>query len=329
MKEFIFAVIGILVISYILDKRPPIPTKNGIEIIKDVKYDNYFINKEYSKEVQKIINILKSMNPLQTPVIWTYVEIFNNYKDIQLMYDTKRIPEYFKQCIDKLQENSPSLIVLTPQNISYYLPDFPIKMIKDSKIPFRKRVDILFSFILYEYGGICVSPGTIVYKTELLIDRLFNHDIVTVGSSPRIINGINYKLSPNTYIIGSKPKSNIISEYKRLLLMSVKNNHLYNLINKESYDILSELLHKNKVIHYHFGPEFDGTYNNNQSLLELNDYLGTEKINFMDPSNTFAICVPYEKLFLQEYGWFLRLSKEQFNQSNLEIKRLLKEINLK
>ena len=58
-------------------------------------------------------------------------------------------------------------------------------------------------------------------------------------------------------------------------------------------------------------------------------FIAREKINFMDPSNTFAICVPYEKLFLQEYGWFLRLSKEQFNQSNLEIKRLLKEINLK
>ena len=328
MKEFILAVIGILVISYILDKRPPIPTKDGIEIIRDVNYNNYLINKEHSKEVEKLINILKSINPLKTSVIWTYTEIFNDYKDIPLLYDTKRIPIYFKKCIDKLQENSPNLIVLTPLNILYYLPDFPIKMIKNTKIPFRKRVDILFSYILYEYGGICVSPGTIVYKMKTLINSLLNNDLITVGSSPRIINGVNYKKSPNTYIIGSKPKSNIISEYKRLLLISVKNNHLYDMINKESYDILSDLLKTNKVIHYHYGPEFDGTYSNNQRLLDINDYLGTHKINFMNPSNIFAVCVPYEKLLLRNYEWFLRMSEEQFNQSNLEVKRLLKETKL-
>lgn len=328
MKELILAIIGILVICYMLDKRPPIPTKDGVEIIRDVNYKNYVIDKDHSKQVEKIINILKTINPLKTNVIWTYVEIFNDYKDIPLLYDTKQISVYFKKCVDKLQENSPNLIVLTPLNIKYYLPTFPIKMVKDSKIPFRKRVDILFSFILYEYGGLCVSPGTILYNSKLLSEKLYNHDLVTVGSSPRIINGVNYNKSPNTYIIGSKPRTIFISEYKRLLLMTVKNNHLYSVINKESYDILSELLEKNNILHYHFGPEFDGTYNTNQRLLELNDYLGTEKINFLSPSNIFAVSVPYEKLMLKNYEWFLRLSEQQFNESNLEIKKLLYEFRL-
>ena len=208
------------------------------------------------------------------------------------------------------------------------LPDFPIKMDHNSRIPLRKRIDLIFSFILYEYGGICVSPGTIIYKTEPLVNKLFNHDIITVGSSPRLINNIDYSREPNTYILASKPRTPFISEYKRLLLMTVMNNDLYRLINQESYDILKKVLKENKVNQYHFGPKYDGTYNNNHRLLDISDYLGNEKINFLEPKKLFAVSVPYDILYLREnYHWYLRLSEYQFNRSKLEINRLLKLVS--
>ena len=242
MKELILLVIGVLIIAYILDKKPPLPTKEGIEIIRDVRYSNHVINEEYTKHVEKLIKILKELNPLKHPVVWTYIEVQDENKGIQLLNKKYSIPVYFERCIEKLKENSPNLVVLTPYNINIYLPDFPIKMDHNSRIPLRKRIDLIFSFILYEYGGICVSPGTIIYKTEPLVNKLFNHDIITVGSSPRLINNIDYSREPNTYILASKPRTPFISEYKRLLLMTVMNNDLYRLINQESYDILKKVL---------------------------------------------------------------------------------------
>jgi len=328
MKELILLVIGVLIIAYILDKKPPLPTKEGIEIIRDVRYSNHVINEEYTKHVEKLIKILKELNPLKHPVVWTYIEVQDENKGIQLLNKKYSIPVYFERCIEKLKENSPNLVVLTPYNINIYLPDFPIKMDHNSRIPLRKRIDLIFSFILYEYGGICVSPGTIIYKTEPLVNKLFNHDIITVGSSPRLINNIDYSREPNTYILASKPRTPFISEYKRLLLMTVMNNDLYRLINQESYDILKKVLKENKVNQYHFGPKYDGTYNNNHRLLDISDYLGNEKINFLEPKKLFAVSVPYDILYLREnYHWYLRLSEYQFNRSKLEINRLLKLVS--
>ena len=307
MKELILLVIVVLIIAYILYKKTPLPTKEGIEIIRDVRYSNHVINEEYTKHVEKLIKILKELNPLKHPVVWTYIEVQDENKGIQLLNKKYSIPVYFERCIEKLKENSPNLVVLTPYNINIYLPDFPIKMDHNSRIPLRKRIDLIFSFILYEYGGICVSPGTIIYKTEPLVNKLFNNDIITVGSSPRLINNI---------------------EYKRLLLMTVMNNDLYRLINQESYDILKKVLKENKVNQYHFGPKYDGTYNNNHRLLDISDYLGNEKINFLEPKKLFAVSVPYDILYLREnYHWYLRLSEYQFNRSKLEINRLLKLVS--
>ena len=62
-----------------------------------------------------------------------------------------------------MKKNVPELIVLTPLNIKEFLPDFDIEMNKDSDIPLKLRIDILYASILKDYGGICVSPGTVVY----------------------------------------------------------------------------------------------------------------------------------------------------------------------
>jgi len=323
MKVLILAIIGLLIISYILDKKPPLPTKDGYEIIRDVNYNKTVINTEHSENIAKFLKIITELNPLKTPIIWTYVEIPNENKEIQLLYEKQGIPTFFKKCIDKLDSNSYNLIVLTPENINIYFPDFPIHMNHTSKIPFKKRVDILFAHVLYEYGGICISPGTIVYDTNELIKKLYNHDLVTVGSSPTLINGINYPNEPNSYIIGSKPRTQFSSEYKRLLLLTIKDNYNYQIKNKESHDILKDVLEKTNVNQFHFGPAYDGTYNNNQKLLSISDYLGTEMIDFLEPSKLFAVTIPYDLLINSGYEWFLNLSEKQLNQSNLTINKLI------
>ena len=66
----------------------------------------------------------------------------------------------------------PDLIILTPMNIKKYLPDFPIDMKKDSEIPLKKRIDILYAFILDSYGGLCISPGTVVINIDEILSKI-------------------------------------------------------------------------------------------------------------------------------------------------------------
>ena len=67
MKLLFLAIIGLLVISYILDNQPPIPTENGIEIKKEITSKEHIINKNQSKEAEQIINIFKVINTLKIP----------------------------------------------------------------------------------------------------------------------------------------------------------------------------------------------------------------------------------------------------------------------
>ena len=329
MKLLFLAIIGLLVISYILDKQPPIPTENGIEIKKEITSKEHIINKNQSKEAEQIINIFKGINPLKIPKVWTYIEIPNDNKSIQLYHNYKNIPILYQACIDKMKENTNDLIVLTPENIPKYFPKFPIIMNHKSRIPLKKRIDILFAFVLYEYGGLCISPGTIIYKTKDIIKKLGTYELVSFGSSPRIMQGLDNPQNPNTYVIGSRKMTPFISEYKRLLLLSIKDNFRYNLKNKESYDIMSELLKKNNVEQFHFGPKYDGTYNLNMKLIDLSEYLGTQKIQFLSPKDVLLISIPYDELEKQKkYHWFLNLSKEQFNLSKVEVVRLLNRVSL-
>lgn len=328
MKLFILAVIGIIVILHILDKKPPTPTENGKKIEKEVVSEKNLISKEQSKQVEEIIEIVKDNNPLKTPKVWTYIEVPNDTKILPMYYKEKNVPIFYQKCIEKMEKNTPDLIVLTPKNIEKYIPKFPIVMNHKSEIPLRKRIDILFAHILYEYGGLCVSPGTILFNLRDILSKTNTVDLVSFGSSPRVIQSINNPKYPNTYVIGSRKFSPFISEYKRLLLISVKDNYKYEVRNTESYDIMSQLLNINEVKQYHYSSEYDGTYNSRMKLIDVSEYLGNQSINYYDPTKIKFVSVPYDELEKRpELQWFLELSREQLNKSNLEVLRLLNKVS--
>ena len=98
-------------------------------------------------------------------------------------------------------------------------------MCPSSEYTLKTRVDLLSSFILEKYGGLFLSPGTIVYDKKDVLSKTNNHDIVTFGRS---------KFTPNSYILGSKHNSDFVKLYKNTMLENLSKNH--------SNDILSELL---------------------------------------------------------------------------------------
>ena len=96
-----------------------------------------------------------------------------------------------------------------PENIKQYLPDFPIEMSSESKYPLKFRVDLLSSMLLSKYGGLFLSPSTLVMKSldEIMYKLKFNYDLITFGGSERVINSCNNKNNPGNYIIAAKKQA--------------------------------------------------------------------------------------------------------------------------
>jgi len=328
MDTIIYVIIGIFVLLYVIDKKElvklNVKTPTIDETVKPVLTFEEKKKKKKNDIYKEVLTTLKEQNPLKTHRIWTYIEIPNDSKNIQLSYQKLKIPIYFQKCIDLMKQNVPELIILTPLNIMEYLPNFDIEMKKESDIPLKLRLDILFATILKEYGGVCVSPGTIVYDISQPLKLLSKYEVVTFGGNPGVMQSQNHIYYPNTYIIGAQKDSTVIKEYLRYLLLLRVNEYHYNIKNSSSSDILSELLKLHKPPQYHFGTEYDGTYNSKFQTISLKNYMGTSNIDFLNKDKLMVISLPYDILLkTSQYQWFLNLSGIQFVESNLVLQRLL------
>ena len=330
-NSLVYLIIGIFVLLYIVDKKDIVkPSVDQVNILANTGEVKKVLSTQEKKIEDKnklyktILKNIQEINPLKTYNVWTYVEIPNDSRNIQLSYTKYNIPIYFKKCIQKMKENVPNLIVLTPLNIKEYLPEFDIEMHKDSIIPIKLRIDILFASILKMYGGICVSPGTIVYDLSESLRFLHKYEVVTFGGNQDILQSQNHIYLPNSYVIGSQKGSKTITEYLRLLQMLKKNKYHHNITTSSSADILSSVLSSLKPTQFHYGTEYDGSHNSHLQLLRINDYLGTSDIDFLNKDKLMIVSFPYDILLKRtEYLWFLHLSEVQFLESRIILKRLL------
>ncbi len=327
MDTIIYVIIAIFILLYIIDKKEPVPPEinTGEKVIENQPLEK--IKEERRKEIYKnIFTGLKEINPLKTYRTWTYIEIPNHYQNIQLSYERMDIPVYYQKCIELMKQNVPELIILTPLNIKEYLPTFQLEMGPDADVPLKFRIDILFASILEVYGGLCISPGTIVYNIDRALSMLKRYEIVTFGGSPKVLQSNNNLEYPNSYVLGSQKNTPFIQEYKRLLLLMVDDTYLYNFKIADDTDILSHLIQKLEPSQFHFGSEYDGSYNSKLEEIQLSTYMGTYEIDFKNKDNLLLISFPYDKLYKSsQYKWFLNLSESQFMNSNLELKNLLQK----
>ena len=155
---------------------------------------------------------------------------------------------------------------------------------------------------------------------------LKRYEIVTFGGSPKVLQSNNNLEYPNSYVLGSQKNTPFIQEYKRLLLLMVDDTYLYNFKIADDTDILSHLIQKLEPSQFHFGSEYDGSYNSKLEEIQLSTYMGTYEIDFKNKDNLLLVSFPYDKLHKSsQYKWFLNLSEYQFMNSNLELKNLLQK----
>jgi len=275
--------------------------------------------------VQDLTSVAKRIIPIPTSVmtnVWTYIEPISKEQNVHLHTNPGGIPSFFQLCIDTMKKGHPDIIILTPGNISDYIDDFPIAMNYDSEIPLRRRVDLLFSFILERHGGVCLSPGTIVRNIDEILHQSSTNDIVSCGTSPRVLGPSSSQKTPDTLVIGGEKGSPLLKEYKRKMIFSFHNT-TGKLSGLESYDILSTLLQKMKPTQFHIGFRNNGTVNKYLQKIDVSVFLSKNKIDYSDKDILFLVSTPYEELLQKKYRWFLNLSKQELIDSDIILTQYL------
>ena len=297
-----------------------------MKILDFIGIKRFFVNKNnyYNYNMEKLTIILiiivilciinklfhnsyfQELNPIGSHKIWMYCPKNGSYFE-------KLMKKHLSMNVNGLIND---LIILTSDNIDKYLTNFPINM-KDESIPLEKRINLLYSFILYEYGGLCISPGTIPISINSILNRVYIYEIVTVGGNPQYSQLVENNEYPNTKIIGSKKESEYIKIYRNKLLENIGNNQL------KSYNILSEIIREYKPKQYHFSSLTDGTMDIYKKPVILDDYLNVNGPQ-LDEDKLVVISLPYDELYQnRKYEWFLNLDEKQFEESEFFIKKFL------
>ena len=267
-------------------------------------------------------------------VVWTYIEdpiFFDQDLYLQLLDKNKNVPILFNFCLrilnNKINKTNTDLIVITPNNIGKYFPNFPIEMNAKSKYSQKFRVDLLASFILSEYGGLFVSPGTVVLQNldDILNNIKYKYDLITFGGSIRNTNSCNDKNNPGNYIIGSKQGNPTILEYKKRMLENLNNQGYVDKLVGEG--LLSQSIQKMRPTNYfHFNCEYTGNVDMRNNVISLDTYFGYEPIDFKNKDKLIFIALPYDLILYDiKYFWINNLSKQQFIEANTNITKIISE----
>jgi hypothetical protein len=310
--DLLLIILGLFILYFTLKKRKQETLM--INKLVDVENKEKKVEKKLVVDKGYILNEEKLLANNNNK-IWLYVEPIRNEKQIQLHKKRPQIPVFLSKQITNIRSiYGDKLIVLTPDNVKEYVSTFPIEMNHRSEIPLKKRVDLLYAFILEKYGGLCLSPGTVVININDIVSQSNSKDLVLIGSSPLKINKAN-KYYPSNNLIGAQRNSEIIRLYKERL---IENNFV-----KDSENILSELIIENDPKEYYFlNSDYDGSYTNRNYRRSLEHYFGQHPSEYL--KETLVVSIPYYEIIDHpKYSWILDLNNEQFDKVRNEITRLV------
>tara|TARA_B110001469_G_C9613935_1_gene305556 strand:+ start:21 stop:935 length:915 start_codon:yes stop_codon:yes gene_type:complete len=259
--------------------------------------------------------------------VWTYnpQEMMNYIDNSRYINNnsSKYIPDFLKACnmsvSNSLNNKLYNYIILDNDNLYKYLPDFPINLNTRSKYSMKHICDLIGAMILYKYGGLWLSPGTIFLKRNYndLYNTMSENDLITFGT----INSSNTigDKTPDNRIIYSKPNSPVIKNYINRLtgIMVGRIDYLHTHVGFE-YNPLGESIQLYKYNVSHYIPMQIGTMNVHGRKLQLDDFLGKTPIEYQ--SDLILISFPYDHLDIEtNYEWLKFTKMNSLISSNINI----------
>ena len=279
--------------------------------------------------------------------IWTYLEKDYSGSDrVSLPYNNQErdIPVFYKYCANLMSKYN--TIIVTPENIGQYLTqnEIPFNNVYDSQLSFKNRSDIIGAALLYKHGGLFLERGTILMKDpKPLLQKLEIYDLITFGlaRNPPGPSCCSVDNMPNNQALASRPGNPLLPLYKQKLLQYCEAGKIKggNFDSAGSNALAEALIHikdtssstpnipKRPFNHFNFGANFDGTRDHHHNFVDFNLLLGKEDIKYASPNQIYFISTPTDELYsVPSWGWFLNLSEDQFNESDIY---LVKTLNLK
>lgn len=279
-----------------------------------------------STKKHKQVSYFKNVQMDHRINVWMYSpqELLHYREPSRYPIDSKTyIPDFLTLCnlsvSNSLDHQKYNLIVITDDTLSSYLPEFPIDVTKRSRYSVKQIGDLMGALLLYKYGGLWLSPGTVFLQRDYhgLYKELVENDIVTFGSiNPSHTYGEKH---PDIRIIYSKPKLPVIKNYMNRLtgIMVGRLDALHKHVGFE-FNPLGESIQLYSLKRRHYSSMKVGTMNVHGRKLQVDDYLGKTPIEF--DSKLLCISFPYDLLDIEtNYEWLKYMNASDLYQSNINL----------
>ena len=287
-------------------------------------------------------------NPELTPdnrMIFTYLEKdYSGTDRISLPYNNVKrdIPVFYLYCANLMQKYS--TVVVTPENIGQYLTpsEIPFRNEYSSQLSFKNRSDLIGAALLYKYGGLFLERGTVLMKDpKPILQKLEIYDLITFGlaRNPPGPSCCSVDNQPNNQALASRPNNPVLKLYISKLYQYCTSGVIAggNFDNAGSNALAGALTQtkeasssgpntpKRPFNHFNFGADFDGTRDHHNNFVDFNILLGSMPVEFVSPNSLYFISTPTDELYRgRQYSWFLNLSEEQFDESDIYLVNVLK-----
>ena len=272
------------------------------------------------------------------PYIWIYME--EQYNTLKWPSFGSRITlgnteSYVQLCLYSLYKHCHSdfnIKIVHPQNIKKYLPDLSIDMGPNSTIDLHKRIDLISFMLLYQYGGVWMTPNTIVLKSLKPFHQLLQKcQLVVMGSPP------DYYRQDITYL---KPARNFMVARPRLKIMKLCASEISKMITSYNYPgytfdqdgncvfwkFLKQSVYFDNLELLHLKAEFDGTRDYQQRLITNQHLFSQNQTRFLNDQRVSFVSLNHTEIQQKiEYKWFLRMSIYQILNSSLWIGYLFRQ----
>ena len=298
------------------------------------------LKKKMPTQIQSFTNFknIPSLDIRQKPYIWIYIE--NQYNSLKWPSFGSRMSlnnteSYLQLCMQSINQHCGAdfnVQIVHPQNIKNFLPDLSIDMGPESKIDINKRIDFISFTLLYQYGGIWITPSTIVLKNLKPFYQLLNdYQIVMFGSPPEYYRQDITYLKPERSLIVAKPKLKIMK------LCSLEIEKMITSYNYPGYNFdqdgncifwkyLKQGVYFENLQFLHLKSEFNGTRDYEQRLITSRNLFSQNLTKFLNSDKVAFVSLNHTELQQKiEYKWFLRMSIHQIINSNLWIGFLFRQ----
>ena len=264
------------------------------------------------------------------PILWIHNTYNINARNWQSYYsrNTKNINQpYIYLCIESIIKHcgkSFNICVIDDDSFDKLLKDWTIN-INELSDPIKSNVrNLALAKILHEYGGLLVPNTTVVLKD--LVDlhnlKLKSSDMFTAEFVNRNITSTYSRFFPSNKLLGCKKESKTMKEFISYLEVLISNDNSSESNFSGDVDKFLLQLVKSQKCDLICGKSI-GTKDKEDNVILADHWLKSSPVKVCLCS-LHCICLPsLEILKRGQFGWFVRLNKQQLLESNIDITKYI------